>query len=184
MHTDLDEQYDKIYRYCYMKLRHQQTAEDITQETFLRFLENKTYKDMGKEISYLYRIARNLCIDLMRKQKNEALSEELPGCTENIQERMAVHMDLRKAIKSPGRSGAGACLSAVCKRAFCWKNSRDTGDFRFALYRKGQRMSEKAEKGNGGIRLKQKLKKELQMLYQPPDPVRKQEFCRGCRKAE
>ena len=57
MHTDLDEQYDKIYRYCYMKLRHQQTAEDITQETFLRFLENKTYKDMGKEISYLYRIA-------------------------------------------------------------------------------------------------------------------------------
>lgn len=34
-------------------------------------------------------------------------------------------------------------------------------------------MSEKAEKGNGGIRLKQKLKKELQMLYQPPDPVLK-----------
>ena len=100
MHTDLDEQYDKIYRYCYMKLRHQQTAEDITQETFLRFLENKTYKDMGKEISYLYRIARNLCIDQIRKQKNEALSEELSGCMENIQERMAVHMDLRKAIKS------------------------------------------------------------------------------------
>lgn len=99
MHTDLDEQYDKIYRYCYMKLRHQQTAEDITQETFLRFLENKTYKDMGKEISYLYRIARNLCIDQMRKQKNEAFSEEFPGCTENVQERMAVHMDLRKAIK-------------------------------------------------------------------------------------
>lgn len=37
-------------------------------------------------------------------------------------------------------------------------------------------MSETAEKGNGGIGLKQKLKKELQMLYQPPDPVRKQEF--------
>lgn len=45
MHTDLDEQYDKIYRYCYMKLRHQQAAEDITQKTFLRFLENKTYKE-------------------------------------------------------------------------------------------------------------------------------------------
>lgn len=28
MHTDLDEQYDKIYRYCYMKLRHQQTSAD------------------------------------------------------------------------------------------------------------------------------------------------------------
>lgn len=100
MHTDLDEQYDKIYRYCYMKLRHQQAAEDITQETFLRFLENKTYKDMGKEIGYLYRIAGNLCIDLVRKQKNEELSEEIPDSTQNIQENMAVHMDLRKAIKS------------------------------------------------------------------------------------
>ena len=56
---------------------------------------------MGKEISYLYRIARNLCIDQIRKQKNEALSEELSGCMENIQERMAVpvsytHLDVYK----------------------------------------------------------------------------------------
>ena len=49
MHTDLDEQYDKIYRYCYMKLRHQQTAEDITQETFLRFLEIKLIKIWEKK---------------------------------------------------------------------------------------------------------------------------------------
>ena len=31
---DLSEQYDKIYRYCYFKVHHCQTAEDITQETF------------------------------------------------------------------------------------------------------------------------------------------------------
>ncbi len=52
MRADMDEQYDKIYRYCYMKLKHRQAAEDVTQETFLRFLENNTYKDIGKEISY------------------------------------------------------------------------------------------------------------------------------------
>ena len=52
MRADMDEQYDKIYRYCYMKLKHRQVAEDVTQETFLRFLENNTYKDIGKEISY------------------------------------------------------------------------------------------------------------------------------------
>lgn len=51
MREDMDEQYDKIYRYCYMKLKHRQAAEDVTQETFLRFLENNTYKDIGKEIS-------------------------------------------------------------------------------------------------------------------------------------
>ena len=173
MHTDLDEQYDKIYRYCYMKLRHQQTAEDITQETFLRFLENKTYKDMGKEISYLYRIARNLCIDQIRKQSAFRRTFRLYG---KYSGEDGSTYGSEKSHKKSGRSGAGACLSAVCKRAFRWKNSRDTGDFQICSVQKGQRMSEKAEKGNGGIRLKQKLKKELQMLYQPPDPVRKQEF--------
>ena len=29
---DLEELYDKLYRYCYMKTRHPQTAEDLTQE--------------------------------------------------------------------------------------------------------------------------------------------------------
>ncbi len=38
---DLEEQYDKIYRYCYFKVRRRETAEDITQETFLRFFESK-----------------------------------------------------------------------------------------------------------------------------------------------
>ena len=35
---DIEEQYDKIYRYCYFKLKNQHLSEDITQETFLRFL--------------------------------------------------------------------------------------------------------------------------------------------------
>lgn len=56
MDTDLEEQYDKIYRFCYMKTKHRQSAEDITQETFLRFLEDHTYKEMGKMLAYLYTI--------------------------------------------------------------------------------------------------------------------------------
>uniref|UniRef100_UPI004056704F RNA polymerase sigma factor n=1 Tax=Acetatifactor sp. TaxID=1872090 RepID=UPI004056704F len=36
---DLEEQYDKIYRYCYFKVRKREVAEDITQEAFLRFYE-------------------------------------------------------------------------------------------------------------------------------------------------
>lgn len=73
MSIDLEEQYDKIYRYCYYKLHHREKAEDITQETFLRFLENENYRDTGKGLQYLYTIARNLCIDEFRKKPTEEL---------------------------------------------------------------------------------------------------------------
>ena len=36
-------------------------AEDLTQETFLRFLESRTYQDENRQLQYLYTIARNLC---------------------------------------------------------------------------------------------------------------------------
>lgn len=32
---DLEDQYDKLYRYCYFRVRDVQTAEDLVQETFL-----------------------------------------------------------------------------------------------------------------------------------------------------
>lgn len=46
MSMELEEQYDRIYRYCYYKLRDVQQAEDITQETFLRYLEYNKSKDI------------------------------------------------------------------------------------------------------------------------------------------
>ena len=74
---DYEAQYDKIYRYCYFKLHNQTVAEDVTQETFLRFLESSTYKEQGRELNYLYTIARNLCIDESRKRVLEELPEEV-----------------------------------------------------------------------------------------------------------
>lgn len=74
---DIEEQYDKIYRYCYFKLHKRETAEDITQETFLRFLESETYQNTGKALQYLYTVARNLCIDEYRRKPCEDLPEEL-----------------------------------------------------------------------------------------------------------
>ena len=77
---DLEEQYDKIYRYCYFKVRHCQTAEDITQETFLRFFNKQLSLNSDKELPYLYTIARNLCIEEYRKgskEKSCEINEEL-----------------------------------------------------------------------------------------------------------
>lgn len=54
---DVAEQYDKIYRYCYFRLSNKQLAEDITQETFLRFFGQDINLDNDKKLPYLYKIA-------------------------------------------------------------------------------------------------------------------------------
>lgn len=104
---DLEEQYDKIYRYCYFKLHDADLAEDITQETFLRFFESKSYRDVGKEVRYLYTIAGNLCIDHYRKNaakktdsyesfSDKLLPEELRE--ESCEERTVNVIAVRKAL--------------------------------------------------------------------------------------
>lgn len=72
---DIDEQYEKIYRYCYLRIRHKETAEDLTQETFLRYLEHPHYSSEDKTLQLLYTIAGNLCTDEFRKKKPTELSD-------------------------------------------------------------------------------------------------------------
>ena len=95
---DYEAQYDKIYRYCYFKLQNQTVAEDVTQETFLRFLESSTYKERGRELNYLYTIARNLCIDESRKRVSDELSEEISeeGPEERLLERVVMKQAMEK----------------------------------------------------------------------------------------
>jgi RNA polymerase sigma-70 factor (ECF subfamily) len=66
---DLEEQYDRIYRYCYFKTRNQYIAEDFTQETFLRYFSQTSYINRGKPLAYLYTIAKNLCHDYYARCK-------------------------------------------------------------------------------------------------------------------
>lgn len=82
---DIEQQYDKLLRYCYMKLRDRTLAEDLTQETFIKFFESKDYHSIGKEMAYLYTIARNLCIDYFRKQKDELIAD-LPAKIQEMPE--------------------------------------------------------------------------------------------------
>lgn len=74
----IEDEYDKIYRYCYFKLRSRETAEDITQETFLRYFERFDDRD---SVAVLYTIAKNLCIDKLRKIPFEPLDEEVPAAS-------------------------------------------------------------------------------------------------------
>jgi len=94
---DFEQQYDKIYRYCYFKVHSREIAEDITQETFLRFLESETYQNTGKALQYLYTVARNICIDEYRKKQDENLTEEL--AEEGIEEQLLTSIAIKAALE-------------------------------------------------------------------------------------
>ena len=64
--------YSRIYRYCCINLYQNQAAEDICQEVFIRAwkaLPRFTIRNEGTFQAFLFRIARNLIIDLSRKKK-------------------------------------------------------------------------------------------------------------------
>lgn len=75
---EIEEQYDKIFRFCYYRVHNREIAEDLTQETFLRFMSSH-YEERGEGIRYLYVIARNLCIEESKRRKCEELPEEFAG---------------------------------------------------------------------------------------------------------
>jgi len=96
---NIDEQYDKIYRYCYLRVRHRETAEDLTQETFLRYLEHPQYSNVDKTLQLLYTIAGNLCADRFRMRQTAELSEETVS-EENIEETVISGFSLQQALDS------------------------------------------------------------------------------------
>src|SRR5579859_3340754 len=59
-----------IHTYVYRLLRSQEDADDLTQEVFLRaFVSWKDLYDRNNLSAWLYRIATNLCVDLLRRRK-------------------------------------------------------------------------------------------------------------------
>lgn len=58
-----------IYRFALSLLRSPEQAEDVLQETFARLLGGKfTSPTPGKEKAWLYKVARNLCMDILRSR--------------------------------------------------------------------------------------------------------------------
>lgn len=62
----------KVYTYIFLTIKNQQLAEDLFQETFIKVVQSLRggkYKDNGKFLSWVIRIAHNLIIDHFRKEK-------------------------------------------------------------------------------------------------------------------
>ena len=94
MSLDISEQYDKIYRYCYFKVNDRFLAEDLAQETFLKYFAQNSYVNRGKQLAYLYTIARNLCVDYYRSPKREETMEgAAKGMVDKLSENPIEHVE-------------------------------------------------------------------------------------------
>jgi RNA polymerase sigma-70 factor, ECF subfamily len=57
-----------IYNFVFRQLRVPSLAEDVTQDVFMRVVQNAAeFKHEARFLTWLYTIARNLCIDQLRK---------------------------------------------------------------------------------------------------------------------
>lgn len=60
-----------LYRFALSILKDVQLAEDALQEAFVRLLQQNRLPDTEKAQAWLYRVLRNICYDILRRQKRE-----------------------------------------------------------------------------------------------------------------
>lgn len=91
--------YPRLLRYCRIQIQDHGYAEDLTQETFVRFFRSlEHYQHAGKAAAYLYSLARNLCRDYWKQPHREEALDQLPEpSTEPIDE-LELRLDLRLAL--------------------------------------------------------------------------------------
>jgi RNA polymerase sigma-70 factor (ECF subfamily) len=132
---DLENAYDKVYRYVYFRIKNQTVAEDITQETFLHFISQKgSIHDY--EMKYLYTIARNLCIDEFRRMKPDSLSESLDDITSAHEDDLAEQLAVREAVAKLPNEDQEILLLRYVNNESVGTISKTLGISRFALYRR------------------------------------------------
>ncbi len=148
---DLEEQYDKIFRYCCFKLYDRQLAQDMTQETFLRFYRRELRLDSGKELAYLYTIARNLCADALRKKTVYSLDAIAEEASPDTSEELIDSLTMREAITKLPQEEQELLFLRYVNEISVTSICKMTGMSRFAVYR---RLSKTVK------RLKEELKKE------------------------
>jgi RNA polymerase sigma factor (sigma-70 family) len=65
---------NKVYTYLMLSVKNPHIADDLFQDTFIKVINSLKagkYKDEGRFLSWVIRIAHNLCIDHFRKEKNQ-----------------------------------------------------------------------------------------------------------------
>ncbi len=141
--AEIEEHYNKIYKYCYFHLHSGVQAEDVTQETFLRYFKQTSYLDTGKQLAYLYTIARHLCIDYYRiksKEKWQVDEEQVdPMADEGKQiAQVTEHLAIQEAVEKLSKELQEVILLRYVNELSVGMAAEVLEISRFAFYRKEQ----------------------------------------------
>lgn len=133
---NIEDKYNKIYRYCYYRVRNKDVAEDLTQETFLKFIESN-YEEKGKEMNYLYTIAKNLCINEIKNNVQAVQNEEIAD--ESVfDEDLVEKIHIRNLLMKLPDDDREVLILRYMNGETVSDISKLLGISRFALYRKIQ----------------------------------------------
>ena len=125
------------------RTRAKRLAEDLTQETFLRYFMQHSYIHRGKQLAYLYTIARNLCIDYYRRHQEEGLKEEI---AENPMEGVENSLQLRMAVEKLPERMQELILLRYVNEVSIKEICRIMGMSRSSIYRMEQEALERLRK--------------------------------------
>jgi len=82
LQTLIERHQSRLFSYIYLLVKDKQLADDIFQDTYVKVintLKAGSYKDEGKFIQWVMRIAHNLVIDHFRKQKKANIMDNRNG---------------------------------------------------------------------------------------------------------
>lgn len=127
---DIQEQYDKIYRYCLRRLGDSALAEDVTQETFARYYAAGP-RGAEHALRWLYTVAGHLCADQFRRPPAEPLPEDLPGPELPLED-----MALRAALGTLSETEQELVLMRYVNQEPVGVIAAHLGMSRFAVYRR------------------------------------------------
>lgn len=96
----VEKYYPKILQYCRLHIRDYGYAEDLTQETFVKFFRSLSdYRHYGKVANYLYVIAGNVCKDFYKKVREIPMEENSEGASDH-REQIDTRIAIETAINS------------------------------------------------------------------------------------
>lgn len=95
---------DELFKRCFVSLRDREQARDVVQESFTRAWE---YLRKGNDIQYfrafLYRVANNLIVDVVRKRRTSSLDALMEDDGFEVADESLVHPEERTRVREMNR---------------------------------------------------------------------------------
>ena len=95
----VEEHYQYVFAVCFSILVNEHDAEDMAQETLLRgFLKRDDLGNVGQFRPWITRVARNLCVDLLRNQKHRKPTRQdpKPASQQETETQAALEMAIKR----------------------------------------------------------------------------------------